>query len=119
MLTDWAAPTCSASRPATMRSGIVAGDYLADHWADKKIAILHDDTTFGKGVAELTKEQLNGRGLTEAIYRGLHPRRGGLLGAESPSSRRPLSSWSFVGGYHTEIALMVIARRATAATGSG
>ena len=29
--------------------GIVAGNYLADHWADKKIAILHDDTTFGKG----------------------------------------------------------------------
>jgi branched-chain amino acid transport system substrate-binding protein len=24
--------------------GVVAGDYLADHWADKKIAILHDDT---------------------------------------------------------------------------
>ena len=29
--------------------GIVAGDYLADHWVDKKIAILHDNTTFGKG----------------------------------------------------------------------
>ena len=40
-------------------AGIVAGNYLADHWADKKIAILHDDTTFGKGVADLTKEQLN------------------------------------------------------------
>ena len=32
--------------------GIVAGNYLADHWPDKKIAILHDNTTFGKGVAE-------------------------------------------------------------------
>ena len=33
----------------------MVGDYLADHWADKKIAILHDDTIFGRGVAELTR----------------------------------------------------------------
>ena len=31
--------------------GIVAGNYLANHWSDKKIAILHDDTVYGKGVA--------------------------------------------------------------------
>jgi branched-chain amino acid transport system substrate-binding protein len=54
-------------------TGIVIGNYLADHWADKKIAILHDDTTFGKGVAELTKGQLNRRGLTEAIYQAYVP----------------------------------------------
>ena len=53
--------------------GIVAGNYLADHWPDKKIAILHDDTIFGKGVAELTKRQLNRRGLTEAIYQAYVP----------------------------------------------
>ena len=44
--------------------GIVVGNYLADHWSDKKIAILHDDTVFGKGIAEETKKQLNRRGLT-------------------------------------------------------
>ena len=53
--------------------GIVAGNYLADHWPDKKIAILHDNTTFGKGVAEETKKQLNRRGLTEAIYQAYVP----------------------------------------------
>ena len=51
----------------------MAGDYLADHWADKKIAILHDNTTLGRVVAELTKEQLNRRGLTEAIYQAYIP----------------------------------------------
>ena len=50
-------------------AGVMAGNYLADHWTDKKIAILHDDTAFGRGVADLTKEQLNRRGLREAIYR--------------------------------------------------
>ena len=52
---------------------IVTGNYLADHWSDKKIAILHDDTVFGKGIAELTKEQLNRRGLSEVIYQAYVP----------------------------------------------
>src|SRR4029450_1083997 len=33
-------------------TGIVIGNYLADHWPDKKIAILHDNTAYGKGLAE-------------------------------------------------------------------
>jgi hypothetical protein len=40
--------------------GIVIGDYLADHWPDKKIALLHDNTIFGKGIAETTSPQASG-----------------------------------------------------------
>ena len=54
-------------------AGIVIGNYLADHWHDRKIAILHDDQTFGKGVAEEVKSSLNGRGVTEAVYQALAP----------------------------------------------
>jgi branched-chain amino acid transport system substrate-binding protein len=85
--------------------GIVAGDYLADHWTDKKIAILHDDTTFGKGVAELTKEQLNRRGLTEAIYQAYVPGQNNY-GAEIDVLQAADIAVAFIGGYHTEIALM-------------
>ena len=53
--------------------GIAIGNYLADHWADKKIAILHDNTAFGKAIAEEAKKQLNRRGLTEAIYQAYVP----------------------------------------------
>jgi branched-chain amino acid transport system substrate-binding protein len=53
--------------------GVVAAQYIADHWPDKKIATLHDNTTFGKDSADLTKEQLNRRGLTEAIYKAYVP----------------------------------------------
>ncbi|TIU09944.1 MAG: branched-chain amino acid ABC transporter substrate-binding protein, partial [Mesorhizobium sp.] len=53
--------------------GTVAGNYLADHWADKKIAILHDRTTYGKGLADETRKQLNQRGVTEAIYEAYDP----------------------------------------------
>ena len=39
-------------------AGIVAGNYLADHWPGKKIAILHDDTTFGKGARRGDQEAI-------------------------------------------------------------
>jgi branched-chain amino acid transport system substrate-binding protein len=90
--------------------GIVAGNYLADHWPDEKIAILHDNTTFGKGVAELTKERLNGRGLTEAIYREYIPGQA-EYGAEIADLEAAGVAVAFVGGYHTEIALMARAAR--------
>ena len=34
----------------------------------KKIAILHDKTAYGKGLADETKAQLNARGVQEAMY---------------------------------------------------
>jgi branched-chain amino acid transport system substrate-binding protein len=68
---------------------IVASDYMAGHWPDKKIAILHDNTIFGKRVAELTKEQLNRRGLTEAVFRAYTQGRR-TMRPKSLSSRRPI-----------------------------
>ncbi|MBM3517599.1 MAG: branched-chain amino acid ABC transporter substrate-binding protein [Alphaproteobacteria bacterium] len=50
------------------QQGIVAGDYLADNYADKKIAIVHDKQAYSKGLADNTKLQLNKRGITEALY---------------------------------------------------
>jgi branched-chain amino acid transport system substrate-binding protein len=86
-------------------AGIVAGDYLADHWPDKKIAILHDDTVFGKGSADLTREQLNRRGLTEAVYQAYVPGKTNY-GAEIAELEAADIAAAFIGGYHAEIALM-------------
>ena len=85
--------------------GTLIGNYLADHWPDKKIAILHDGTTFGKGVADLTKEQLNRRGLSEAIYQAYVPGRENYA-AEIAELQAADIDVLFIGGYHTEIALM-------------
>jgi branched-chain amino acid transport system substrate-binding protein len=86
-------------------AGIVAGNYLADHWSDKKIAILHDGTTYGKGVAEEVKKSLNRRGLTEAIYQAYVPGQNNY-GAEIDDLQAADIAVTFIGGYHTEIALM-------------
>jgi branched-chain amino acid transport system substrate-binding protein len=86
-------------------NGVVVGKYLADHWSDKKIAILHDDTTYGKGVADEVKKNLNRRGLTEAIYQAYVPGQAGY-GAEIAELQAADIAVVFIGGYHTEIGLM-------------
>jgi branched-chain amino acid transport system substrate-binding protein len=85
--------------------GVVAGNYLADHWGNKKIAILHDNTTFGKGLADLTKKQLNKRGVTEAIYEAYTPGKSDYS-TEIAALQAVGIAVLYVGGYHTEIALM-------------
>jgi branched-chain amino acid transport system substrate-binding protein len=82
---------------------IMAGNYLADHWADKKIAILHDNT-------ERTKKQLNNRALTEAIYQAYVPGKVNY-GAEIAALQAADIAVLYIGGYHTEIALMARAAR--------
>jgi branched-chain amino acid transport system substrate-binding protein len=84
---------------------VVAGNYLAEHWSDKKIAILHDKTIFGKGAAELTEKQLNRRGLNEAIYRAYVPGEKDYA-AEIAELQKADIAVVFIGGYPAEIALM-------------
>jgi branched-chain amino acid transport system substrate-binding protein len=53
--------------------GRIAGDYLADHWSGKRIAIVHDGQVYGKGLAEETKKRLNERGITEVFLAAITP----------------------------------------------
>ena len=55
------------------QQGILAGNHLADHWGEKKIAILHDGQAYGRGLAEETKKMLNARGVHEAIFEQITP----------------------------------------------
>ena len=53
------------------QQGGVAGKYIADHLKDKKVAIVHDKTTYGKGLADETKKAMNNGGVTEILYEGV------------------------------------------------
>ena len=48
--------------------GRLAGDFLADSFAGKRIAILHDGSTYGEGLAREARKQLRARGEMEIIY---------------------------------------------------
>jgi branched-chain amino acid transport system substrate-binding protein len=55
------------------QQGIMAGGYLAKHWGDGKIAIVHDGQIYGQGLAEETKRALNAHGVSEAIFEAVTP----------------------------------------------
>ncbi|MCM5559416.1 branched-chain amino acid ABC transporter substrate-binding protein [Pleomorphomonas sp. JP5] len=54
------------------QQGAVAGKYIAEKLAGKKVAVLHDKTTYGQGLADETKKALNAAGVTEALYEGVN-----------------------------------------------
>ncbi len=88
------------------QQGVVAGDYLADHFGDKKIAILHDRTAYGEGLAEETRKQLNRRGVTEAVYAAYTPGEADYSPLVSKLRAAGIDV-VYVGGYSTEAALIV------------
>ncbi|TBV07325.1 branched-chain amino acid ABC transporter substrate-binding protein [Phytopseudomonas dryadis] len=53
------------------QQGIVAGDYIVDVLKASKVAVVHDKDTYGQGLADATKVQLNKRGVKEVMYEGL------------------------------------------------
>lgn len=55
------------------QQGILGGNYLADHWGGRNIAILHDGEAYGRGLAEETRKTLNARGAREAIFEQITP----------------------------------------------
>src|SRR5690606_14996628 len=54
------------------QQGIVAGQYIFDHFKDAKIAVIHDKTPYGQGLADETKKKLNELGTKEALYEGVN-----------------------------------------------
>ncbi len=53
------------------QQGIVAGDYIVDTLKAKKVAVVHDKDTYGQGLADATKAQLEKRGVEPVLYEGL------------------------------------------------
>ncbi len=54
------------------QQGKVAGEYIVKHFKGKKIAIVHDKTTYGKGLADETKKAINKGGIKEVLYEGVN-----------------------------------------------
>jgi branched-chain amino acid transport system substrate-binding protein len=53
------------------QQGIVAGDYIVDVLKAKKVAVINDKDTYGKGLADATAAQLKKRGVTPVLEEGL------------------------------------------------
>ena len=88
------------------QQGAVAGKYLVDNMKGKKIAIVQDKTTYGKGLADETKKALNAGGVREVLYEALNV---GEKDYSAIVSKIKASGADLVyfGGYHTEAGLLV------------
>ena len=53
------------------QQGIVAGDYIVDVLKGKKVVVINDKDTYGKGLADATSAQLTKRGVKPILEEGL------------------------------------------------
>ncbi len=88
------------------QQGGVAGNYIADKFGGKKIAILHDKTAYGKGLADETKRQLNARGITETMYEAYTAGEKDYSALVSKLKGAGIDV-IYLGGYHTEGGLII------------
>jgi branched-chain amino acid transport system substrate-binding protein len=54
------------------QQGGVAGAYIADKFKGKRVAVIHDKTTYGQGLAEETRKAMNAKGLKEVMFEGVN-----------------------------------------------
>jgi len=54
------------------QQGQVAGEYILKHFNGKKIAVIQDKTTYGKGLADEMKKTINKGGMKEVLYEGVN-----------------------------------------------
>ena len=88
------------------QQGAVAGAYLAANFKDAKIAVVHDKTPYGQGLADETKKAMNEAGLTEALYEGVNigDKDFSALVAKMKEAGVSVVYW---GGLHTEAGLII------------
>jgi branched-chain amino acid transport system substrate-binding protein len=86
--------------------GGIAGKYLADHYKGKRVAIVHDKTAYGKGIADETKKAMNAAGLKEAMYEAITQGDKDFSALISKMKQANIDAIYF-GGYQTEAGLIV------------
>jgi branched-chain amino acid transport system substrate-binding protein len=93
------------------RQGYVAGEFIAKKFAGKRIALLHDKSVYGKGIADATRETLHKHGITETLYDAFTAGEKDYTALVSKLKQAGIEA-VFVGGYHTEAGLILRQMRA-------
>lgn len=93
------------------QQGAVAGAYLAKNYKGKNIAVLHDKSTYGKGLADETKKALNKAGGKEKMYEA-YTQGDKDFNALVSKMKAANIDVVYIGGYHTEAGLILRQMRA-------
>ncbi len=88
------------------QQGSVAGKYIAQRFKGQRVAILHDKTTYGKGLADETMKAMNAAGLKEVLYEAYTAGEKDYRALVTKLKSLNVDA-IFLGGYHTEGGLIV------------
>jgi len=88
------------------QQGTVAGKYLAEKFKGQQVAIIHDKSNYGKGLADETKKAMNAAGLKEKMYEAVTQGDKDFSALISRMKQDGIDA-IYYGGYHTEAGLMV------------
>jgi branched-chain amino acid transport system substrate-binding protein len=93
------------------RQGYVAGEFMARKFKGRKIAVLHDKSAYGKGIADATRDALAKGGTRETLYDAYTAGEKDYTALVSKLKQSGIEA-VFVGGYHTEAGLILRQMRA-------
>jgi branched-chain amino acid transport system substrate-binding protein len=93
------------------RQGELAGDFLAEHWDGREIAVLHDGSTYGERLASEARQQLRARGEMEAVYDIYTPGAKDYAGLVMRLQRAGIDVL-YIGGYGPDAGLILRTARA-------
>ncbi len=88
------------------QQGAVAGAYLAAHFKGKKVAVVHDKTPYGKGLADETQKAMAAKGLKSVMYEGINTGEKDYSALVSKLKQANVDIVYF-GGLHTEAGLII------------
>ncbi len=88
------------------QQGAFAGPWIAEHFKGKNVAIIDDKSTYGKGLADLTREAMNKAGLKEVLDDEITAGDKDYSALVSKLKAANIDVIYF-GGYHPEAALIV------------
>ena len=88
------------------QQGLVAGNYIADTFKGKKVAVVDDKSAYGKGLADEIAKAMDGKGAKPALRESITAGEKDYSGLIAKLKQAGVEVLAF-GGYHTEVALIL------------
>jgi len=88
------------------QQGMVAGAYIAKHFADKKVAVIDDKSAYGKGLATEISKSLKANGVTPVMEESITAGERDYSTLVTKLKAAGVGVMAY-GGYHTEVGLIL------------
>lgn len=88
------------------QQGVIGADFALDKFKGKVVAVVHDKSQYGKGIADFAKARFNEKGVKEVMYEGINVGDKDFTALITRMKQAKVEVVYF-GGYHTEAGLLV------------